>query len=820
MKRRRSLRRNWSKVGLAAGVFLMLGAAFIAYIFSGLPDQASLAGAVVKQSTKIYDRTGETLLYELHGGERRTVVPFDQIPDIIKKATLAAEDANFYKHPAFDLRSIARAIFGKVLHPGERAQGASTITQQLARNSFLTTERTVTRKIRELILAIRLERIYTKDEILGLYLNQIPYGSNAYGIEAASQTFFAKSAKDLNLAEAALLASLPKAPSRLSPFGNHTDELRSRQLWVLERMVKLGFISADAAARAKKEPLQFAQQFTGIKAPHFVMYVKELLAEKYGEEMVESGGLKVITTLDWKLQQIAEDAVAKGAAANDTNWQAGNAALVSTDTKTGQVLAMVGGRGSFLDDPKPEGCQPGINCKFEPYVNAALRVRQPGSSFKPFVYLTAFKKGYTPDTVIFDVPTEFAPNNPKCPAEVDFSNDYKDCYHPQNYDGKFRGPVTMRQAIAQSLNVPSVEVLYLAGVKDSVETAQAFGITTLNEPPDHYGLSLVLGGGGVKLLEMVNAYAGFAQDGMWHNPNPILRVEDAQGQVLEEYRDKSKRVFEPQYVRILNDVLSDDSARVPVYQPNGPLTLPGRPVAAKTGTSQDYRDAWTIGYTPSLAAGVWVGNNDNSEMVKGGAGVMAAAPIWHEFMARALEGTPAESFTKPEPIYAAKPILRGDYAPIIGGRPEIHSTLYWLSKNDPAGAQPVNPAADPQFVNWEASVQRWLVQANVSALPNLTRPFTPPVLPDVPNITITEPADRTHLGADDVRITAKVEAKNALSAVQFFWNNELITDFEPTPDNLYSVYFVPSDWRPSNEIKVQAKDSAGNVGSAMVTVFQ
>lgn len=817
MSRKKRLSSRAVKARAPAALALIFLAVFqAAMVFKDLPDSASLAGRVIRQSTKIYDRTGEILLYEIHGGERRTVIPFGEIPDFVKHATLAAEDANFYQHPAFDLRAIARALLHNLLSRSQSSQGGSTITQQLVKNSFLKPERTIRRKIRELILAIRLERIYSKDEIFGLYLNQIPYGSNAYGIEAAGQTFFAKPAADLTLAEAAVLASLPKAPSFYSPYGSHVEELRDRQVWILERMARLGFISEADLEKARETKLKFARQSYGIKAPHFVMYVREILAEKYGEEMVESGGLKVVTTLDWKLQEIAEIAVEAGALRNKTAWQASNAALAALDVKTSQILAMVGSRDYFELENSGN-------------VNVTTRVRQPGSAFKPFAYLTAFRKGYTPETVIFDIPTEFSP---RCSFEgKPPSNESEDiCYHPINYDEKFRGPVTMRQALAQSLNVPSVQVLYLAGLRDTLETARAFGITTLKEPPGYYGLPLVLGGGGVKLLEMVSALAGFARDGVWQSPTPILKIEDSKGKIVEGFREESRQVFDARYVRILNDVLSDDAARVPAFQAGGPLTLPGRPVAAKTGTSQDYRDAWTIGYTPSLAAGVWVGNNDNTPMIKAAAGVMAAAPIWHEFMSKAVADQPPESFPKPEPTFASKPILKGEYIIPVNGMPEIHSTLFWIKKDDPHGPQPKNPNDDPQFANWEASLRKWLLE-NSAALVNPTLispnlPANPPApesqnysLPEAPIITILEPKNQAKLGSREIRVTSQIQARSPLTEIIFFWNGEPIITLDPNPENIYSVYFVPANLKDSNEIKIQASDVASNISSATIIVY-
>lgn len=804
------------RAGLLSGfLFLFLAGSALALIFKDLPDPSSFDARVIKQSTKIYDRTGKVLLYEIHGEERRTVIPFEGIPAVVKWATLAAEDADFYSHPAYDLRAIARATLHNLFSRNGSLQGGSTITQQLVKNSFFKPERTLRRKIRELIVAVRFEKRYTKDQIFEFYLNQIPYGSNAYGIEAASQTFFAKPAKELALEEAALLTALPRAPTYYSPYGSRVKELKKRQEYILDRMVHLGYISKESAETAKGKRLTFAPQTYGIRAPHFVFWVRELLEEKYGPETVENGGLRVITSLDWNAQEIAEKAVREGAAANEKNWQAGNAALVAEDARTGELIAMVGAAGDFNDPPKPEGCEPGVNCKFDPYVNATLRTRQPGSAFKPFVYITAFMKGYTPDTIVFDAPTEFTPNHPKCAPLVDFANDYKDCYHPRNYDEKFRGPVTFRQALAQSLNVPSVKVLYLAGVENSIKTARDLGITTLTEDPGHYGLSLVLGGGGVKLLEMLRAYSVFAQDGMLHKQIAILEVDDAGGRILEKAEPEQKRVLESQYARLINDILSNDQARVPAFQPNGPLTLPGRKVAAKTGTSQDYRDAWTFGYTPSLAAGVWVGNNDNRPMVKGGAGVMASAPIWRAFMEEYLRDTPQEDFIAPEPIAASKPILRGEYMVDRGNGPEIHDLLFWIDKNNPQGLLPEHPENDPQFANWETGTLSWLKE-NFLDWQRFTQSHPSGA---GPAISLVEPTPESALSGDGLRITAKVAAARPLLEVAFFFNDRLVITFDPSPDNLYSAYFIPQNWQSENRIRIEVRDSAGAVAHTSFRVF-
>src|SRR3989344_477953 len=419
-----------------------------AYLVRSLPSVDDIANRTVAQSTRIYDRTGEVLLYEIHGEEKRTVIPFNEIPRTMKDATVAIEDKNFYKHSAFDWKATVRAVFKDLINFG-KVQGGSTITQQLAKNAFLSSEKTVTRKIKELILAVKLERQYTKDEILGLYLNQIPYGSNSYGIEAAAKTYFDKSAKDLNIAEAALLAAIPKAPSYYSPWGSHVDELLQRKDYILDEMMKNGLVDDEQNKEAKTFKFKFAPHTVAIKAPHFVMAVQDYLSKKYGDDMLERGGLKVTTTLDWNLQQAAETAVKNGAERNTQLYKGKNAALFAEDPKTGQILAVVGSKDYF--DTENEG-----------NFNVAMQgLRQPGSSFKPLAYVTAFEKGYTPNTVLFDVPTEF-----------DTTGIPKKSYKPENFDEMFRGPIALRDALAQSVNIPAVKVLYLSGIDNVLKTAK------------------------------------------------------------------------------------------------------------------------------------------------------------------------------------------------------------------------------------------------------------------------------------------------------------------------------------------------------------
>lgn len=672
-------------IGLAFGI----GTFF--FIAKDLPSPDAIIARQVSESTKIYDRAGQVILYNIHGEEKRTIIPWENIPETIKRATLASEDSSFYKHGGLDYTGITRAFLNN-LTKFRIDQGGSTITQQLIKNALLGEQRqsffsVTSRKIREAVLAIEIERKFSKDQIFWMYLNQIPYGSNAYGIEAASQTFFGRQAKDLTVAQAALLASLPKAPTYYSPYGNHLNETLTRKDYTLLRMKNLGHITIEEYEQAFQEKLEFKIPRQNIFAPHFVMMVRDYLTKKYGEEMIEIGGLKIITTLDYNLQSIAEDAISKQAEKNEKLYKATNAALTAIDPRTGQILAMVGSRDYF--DIANEG-----------NFNVATGKRQPGSAFKPFAYAAAIEKGFTDSTILFDYKTEF---NPYCAPDSSQEKDQYElnCYHPQNYDERFRGPVTMRQALAQSLNVPSVKTLYLAGLDDTIELAKKAGLTTLEENRSNFGLSLVLGGAEVKLVDIVSAYGSFANDGLHETPAFILKIEDGAGNILEEYKPKEERVVSQQTARIITSMLSDNQARSAVFGPNSSLYFSDRPTAAKTGTTQENRDAWVVGYTPALSVGVWVGNNRQQSMTRQGAGISASGPIWHEFMAKALQDQPVEEFLPPDPVEVSKIILDGTYLP------EIHSILYYVDKENPRGENPTNPDSDAQFKNWE-----WAVLSN------------------------------------------------------------------------------------------------------------
>ncbi len=677
-------------VGVAAGVI------YVALLIRTLPTPEQFQFHQTSQSTKIYDRTGKVLLYEIHGEQKRTVIPFSEIPTYLKEATIAIEDANFYTRPAIDWEGILRSLWADI-RAGAPVQGGSTITQQLAKNIFLSSQKTISRKVKEMILAVELEAKYSKDQILDFYLNQIPYGSNAYGVEAASQTYFGKPAKDLDLAESAIIASLPQAPTYYSPWGDHVSDLLTRQRYVLDRMAQQGYITQAEADQAKSEKLNFTPPSLGtIKAPHFVMAVKDYLVNKYGEDMVMNGGLRVITTLNWDMQQAAESAVETGVERNTKLYDSKNAALVAEDPTTGQILALVGSANYFDQS---------IDGNFDMPLQG---LRQPGSSLKPFVYLQALEDGYPPNTVVWDVPTEFVPGNPICTAIPDFNNtdaDYKkSCFHPQDFEN-FQGPVTFEQALPESINVAAVKVLYLVGLQNALSKLQSFGITTLNDP-SRYGLSLVLGGGEVKLIDLLKAYSILSQEGVEHNQTMVLEVDDANGNALEKYQDQSARVDAPTYIRWINYILSNPAFRQPLFQASFNKTVfPGYDVALKTGTTNDYRDAWAFGYTPALAVGVWAGNSDNTPMQHSGTSILAAVPIWSDFLNKVLPNYPQESFTPPDPLPPnTKPMLNGQY--INNG--SIHSILYYVDKNDPAGPVPANPMNDPQFTDWEAGVLDWV----------------------------------------------------------------------------------------------------------------
>jgi len=691
-KKKKRLIKILQIAGIIVISFVIILALAVLYFTTTVPSIQEIGSQQIGQSTKIYDRTGTVLLYDLNNGQKRTLVSFDQIPQSVKDATIAIEDQNFYNEPAFDPKGILRAIYVDVT-THSFAQGGSTITQQLARTAFLTLDQTFSRKIRELILAVKLNEYYSKDQILALYLNEAPYGPTISGVGEASQEYFGIPASQLNLAQSAVLAALPQAPTYYSPYGTHVAELLERQQLVLQQMYSIGKITKAQLTAAQNFKITFQPQTasgSGIRAPHFVMAVENYLVQKYGENEVDNGGLKVITTLDWTLQQQAETAVEQGVARNTQLYKATNGALVAQDPTTGQILALVGSADYF--DTSNDG-------NFDV---ATQGLRQPGSSLKPFIYMTGFQMGYTPDTILFDVPTEFSTNS-QCPAVPNYNSTNTNCFHPQDFEGTFAGPMTVRNALAQSVNVPAVKMLYLVGEKNAIQNAYTFGLTTLTDPA-HYGLSLVLGGGAVKLIDLTEAYSVLATDGVKHTQTMVLSVQDANGTTLESYNDQTSQVADAQSVNLINDILSDAAARAPLMGGSQNLTVfPGYDVALKTGTSNDYKDAWAMGYTPSLVVGVWAGNNNDTAMQKAGSSILAAVPMWSAFMTQALPEVPNTTFIQPNPVTGAKPVFNGQS--VING--QMHDILYYVDKSDPTGSDPTNPAMDPQYENWEIGVENW-----------------------------------------------------------------------------------------------------------------
>lgn len=791
-------RRGWLRLLLKAGLmaailgFVFFGSVFAYYSFT-LPSPERLLRREVPESTKIFDRN-QKQLYEVYGEAKRTIIPLDQIPDYAKEAAIAVEDKDFYRHGGISFVGIIRAVVINALTFSKR-QGGSTITQQFVRNAVLTREKAYTRKIKEVILSLQLERRYKKDEILQLYFNEIPYGSNAYGIQAASQTFFGKAARDLTLTEAAYLAALPKAPTYYSPFGLHRDELDQRADTVLKLMADQGYISAEEKQAAQAAKIEFRQIGRGILASHFVMYVQDLLAEKYGEISLQEGGLKVTTTLDLDLQKIAEEAVAKQVPLNE-KYNANNASLVAIDPQTGQILAMVGSRDYF-------------NKEHDGAVNVALRPRQPGSSFKPYVYAAAFKNGMNPATLLMDVETNFGEFGGKE-------------YVPHNYDGASRGPVSIRQALQGSLNVPAVKTLILVGLDEALDMAARLGITTLQDR-SRFGPSLVLGGGEVKLLDHVSAFGVFAAGGVRREVVAILKVEDSKGRLLDEYRQsRGKEVLDPQIAYQINNVLSDNEARAYIFGRNNRLTLPGRPVAAKTGTTQDYHDAWTVGYTPQLTAGVWVGNNNNAAMKNRADGSVVASPIWNEFMRRALEGKPVLPFTRPEgiaelPVDALSGKLPTEYTPSTktevfasfnapADRDDIHVPV---TVNGQTQVYTVFHSERPDDPNWETPVRLW---AEANGYPYPIAGDSTPASDQNIEIQIDAPQKITS-GA--WRAAAEVASRDSVTAVTFFLDG---VELERKTTAPYEITTSARRVDGPHILTVEAATSAKKIGRKSVTV--
>jgi len=796
------------------------------------PDFKGFNDRVITNSTKIYDRTGEILLYDIYEDIKRIEIPFEDISMYAKNATVAIEDSEFYSHNGIRPKALLRAVFAN-LKTGEFSQGGSTITQQIVKNTLLTQNKQISRKLKEWVLALKVEKEFSKEQILEIYLNEAPYGGSMYGIQEASKTFFGIDAKDLTLAQSAYLAAIPNAPTFYSPYGKNREKLEDRKNLVLSRMVDLGFITEEEMVSAKEEVVEFLPKpEVGIEAPHFVFWVREYLEKTYGEQAVVRDGLIVKTTLDYDLQKKAEEVVAKHAKINSETYNASNAALVSINPQNGQVLSMVGSRNYFDEE---------IDGNF----NVVTALRQPGSSFKPFIYATAMKEGFEPETVLFDVKTEF---NTGCSPDGSQSESRGGkCYHPNNYDDEYVGPITLRNALAQSKNVVAVKLLYLVGIKDSISLAKNLGITSLNDP-ERYGLTLVLGGGEVQLLELTSAYGVFATEGIKHQPTGILEVSTQDGTILESFREQPSEVLDKSVAIKINSILSDNTARTPLWGSRSFMYHPGYDVAGKTGTTDNQVDAWMMGYSPNIVTGVWSGNNDNKPMKKGSA---ISGALWGEYMSYALPRTTKDSFTPltETPPLSIKPILRGQWQggesyiidTISGGlatqyTPEetkkeilitnVHSILHWVNKENPAGEVPANPEDDNQYRNWEYAVTSWwnrnkhrYPQTNQNSIPSFED--TIHTLANKPTISFISPAAGTLVSLDQslsISNNVTIPTQATIQKIDYFLNSSYlgtarggVLTFTTTLNN---ETYPPGEY----ELKAIITDTFYNKGESVVQI--
>lgn len=803
---RKAVLKALPKIALGFLAFILI---VVAWYSKDLPTPNKIKNRAQLASTQIFDRNGQ-LIFAFSGEKKRLPITLQEVPDFAEQATIAVEDKNFYRHIGIQPKSVARAFLNNILPAKRSTQGGSTITQQYVKNALLTQKRTLSRKIKEVILSLELEAIYSKDQILEFYLNEIPYGTNAYGIEAASRTYFGKPAKDLTLAEAAALVALPQAPTYYSPYGSHKDELLRRKNFVLDQIVKENYIAKSQADEAKKQEIKFAARRDAITAPHFVFYVKEYLVDQYGEKMVDEGGLKVTTTLDLETQKQAEQAVEEGSKNLDKRG-ANNAALAAVDTKTGQILAMVGSVDYF-------------NEEIDGQVNVTTAKRQPGSSFKPLVYATAFKGKYNPAFTLYD-----------------FSTDFGGGYRPDNYTGQNYGPVTMRQALANSLNIPAVKTLGLVGVKNAIATAQDLGVTTLTQP-DRYGLALVLGGGEVRPLEMAGAFAAFGNEGKYNPTAAILKVENNKGQVLEEFKQpKNAQRIDAQIAYEITHILSDNDARQMVFGFTGAFNVPGQKTFVKTGTTQEFRDGWAIGGSRYITAAVWAGNTNNKPMKKGADGSVVALPIWNKFMTVYHKTKQAEDFPIPTGIQTVTVDKLSNKLPTEVS-PELVSDIFasWqvpADKDDVHVKVKVNKLtgklateftpADlveerlftairsemPGNPNWEGPVQAWAAENGLTNAPPKDKDDQYDNANKKPVIVITKPSADEKINGDLV-IETSASAFYGIKEVQFYFNKVQIGSVAAAP---YSYRYAAANLASGIHLaKTVVVDTNGGTASTEV----
>jgi len=782
------------------------------------------------QSTIIMDREGSEI-YLIHAGENRKKTSIKDMPKSLTNAIIAIEDDDFYNHIGIDVQAIGKAVLSEFFGIGPK-RGGSTITQQLSRNLFLSREYSYKRKLYEIISALKIEQNYTKDQILETYLNTVPFGNNAYGAQSAANLYFGKKLKNISLAESAILAALPNAPSHYSPYGQNkhshldvdSENLKNRKITsesdikpneytrgllgklvlvgeekriyirgrvdlILRRMLDLKLITKEEKddAWTETQNIEFKTYREKIKYPHFVMYVKQTIEKKYGKELIEQGGLRVYTTIDPKLQEIAEKTVVKQGEINESTYGTNNASLISIDTNSGQVLAMVGSRDYF--DTEHDG-----------NVNVALRYRLPGSSFKPFAYAGAFMKGYAPSTITYDLPTDFGGG-----------------YKPKNYDGTFKGPISFRKSLGSSLNIPAVKAGYLAGIPDLIKLVNRMGIH-LTQDESFYGLSLSLGAGEVRLLDLVNAYAVFARNGIYKPPVIILKIEDRYGNILEEWTPtKGEQVLDPQIAYLITDILSDQDARGSGW--NKYLQVDDQIIASKTGTSNKKiknqtvpSDAWTIGYTKNIVTGVWAGNNDGTPLRYNAAGLIVAGPIWHDYMQEALKDQPITPFDIPDNIKhvmisTLTGLLPSSSTPSSNIKKEIFTSFNIPTETDkslvevevdavtgllaseecPEEARETRVfreyhSLQPDLPNWEKPVQVWARNnAEFTGAPPSEKCSIKEGDPRTfkPEINIISPVNSGKIGSPSTGVWTSVKTVHKLKQVEFYFDGILAdTEYE------------------------------------------
>lgn len=808
---------------IAVSFFFLLfgGLLFTGVLFAWFAKDLPRPDKVVRSeglSTVILDRNGENL-YDIFEGQNRIPVLWNDVPQALKEATVAVEDKDFYRHQGLSTAGIFRALVRTIIF--HDVQGGSTLTQQLVKNVLLTNERTLPRKMKEAVLAIQIERKYTKDEILQMYLNEAPYGGTAVGVESASGYYFNKKAKDLTQIESVILAGLPQAPSRYSPFTGEPNAYKDRSLHVLRRMREDGYISPIVETQLRKDldSVKFTGGEHALRAPHFVAYIKEQLVKKFGEKLVDSGGLKVTTTLDWKLQEKAQSIVSEEVQ-KAKNLKVSNGAAVVLDPKTGEILVMVGSKDYQATDA--------AGLKFNVVTQG---IRQPGSAIKPITYAAAFKKGYTLATLLLDVDTKYPSGDPVKPE-----------YNPKNYDSKYRGPIQLRYALGNSINTIAVKVSALVGIRDILRTAYDMGLSTL-EPTDEnirrLGLSLTLGGGEVTLLELTHAFGVFATSGIRSDPVSILKVEDVKGKILYEYKvSTGKRVLPPDVAFLVSSILSDNDSRKEIFGLKSYLVIPGRTVAVKTGTTDDKRDNWTVGYTTGVVVGSWVGNNDNSPMHPSlASGVTGAAPIWNRIIREAIKDKPNETFSRPDSITELEIDAFGGGLPVEGyptrkeifirgteptDKASVYQTVKLSKKDNGKLANPVEIAKleydsktfivfseqDPVSTDgknrWQEGIDAWVASQGDSKFhpPNETYSGT-----DEPiALTILEPGDFSQVNDAEVRVRSEAGSINTVTKMEIFVDGNLIR----TVDNVSKISEKIPVANGSHIIKVKAYDNKNN----------